>query len=78
MEDNQTWNTLMQEGGIEAGLNDDMRFAADRIHKADNRWRHWPSHPQTSMQAMWCPLVSVRPLLAEFGTKEDDRLTVDS
>ena len=25
---------------------------------------------------MWRPLVSMRPLLAEFGTKEDDRVTV--
>ena len=24
---------------------------------------------------MWRPLVSMRPLLAEFGTKEDDRVT---
>ena len=28
-------------------------------------------------QVMWCPLVSVCPLSAEFGTKKDDRLTVD-
>ena len=27
-------------------------------------------------QVMWRPLVLVRPLSAEFGTKEDDRLTV--
>ena len=41
LEDDQTWNTLMQEGGIEAGLNNDLRLAAARIYKADNRWRHW-------------------------------------